>query len=945
MDRAILAELLATGTGFERSRLLTEYAPLADADLAWNLKALYDNIESSDLTRAAEIAAALADLAKVTENTQVSAVAAWTEGMVALDAGQLELALARLDLAEAQFLETGQPLRAAATQVSKLRGLAILGRYDEALACGLEARAVFLDHGDMLAAGKMEQNLGNLDFLRDRYASAEQYYRSARDRFELVGDLKQLVQVDNCLATTLTSQHRFQEAAQIYERARTQAQAAGLEITLAEIETNQGCLALFQGHYDRALEYLERSRRRYAALGMAPWSATADQELADAYLELNLVPEAAVIYARLVPILSELGMRAEQARALAYHGRAILSLGQISAARPLLAQARAIYQAAGNAVGEAMVTLIEAQAHYAQGEYVAAEAAARQAEAPFAEAHAWGRRAQARWLQGEAARAQGKLAEAERLLLKALRSAEEWSVLPAIPRGYTSLGLLAEAQGDAAGAETAFKRAIAAIEEGRAPLPAEEFRTAFLADKLVPYTEMVRLCLADGSPSRVAEAFGYVERSRSRALVEVLGGALATTPPPRDAFEARLISRLEILREELNWFYSQINRPDSEPASRGATMLTSLYQEVQEREARISEINLQLRQRYASPPVSVEPIDLAALLAGLGRETALVEYFSLGGDLLAFVVTDEGIQAVRLPGREAEVEAALRQFHFQLGALKHGAERLGAHLPALIARARHHLTALYDRLLRPLEGRLGERRLLAVPHRALHYVPFHALYDGSAYVIERREVACAPSAAVLLHCLAAPRRPLRQGALFGVSDQRNPRVRDEIRALAPLFPEAVTLLDEQATRASLYEHAASAQVLHLASHGRFRSDNPLFSSLQLADGWLTVREAYRLELRCGLVTLSACETGVSAFAPGDELVGLARGFFSAGAPSLLVSLWTVDDEATARLMVDFYSQLQAGAGPSAALRHAQSQLLEEQPHPYFWAPFVLMGRW
>jgi CHAT domain-containing protein len=136
-----------------------------------------------------------------------------------------------------------------------------------------------------------------------------------------------------------------------------------------------------------------------------------------------------------------------------------------------------------------------------------------------------------------------------------------------------------------------------------------------------------------------------------------------------------------------------------------------------------------------------------------------------------------------------------------------------------------------------------------------------------------------------------------------------------------------------------------ADVLHLACHGYFRPDNPLFSSLRLADGWLTVRDAYDLDLSCDLVTLSACETGVSAIAPGDELIGLARGFFSAGAPALLVSLWRVDDHITADMMASFYKQLREGDGPAAALRHAQRELLERHPHPFFWSPFVLLGRW
>ena len=108
---------------------------------------------------------------------------------------------------------------------------------------------------------------------------------------------------------------------------------------------------------------------------------------------------------------------------------------------------------------------------------------------------------------------------------------------------------------------------------------------------------------------------------------------------------------------------------------------------------------------------------------------------------------------------------------------------------------------------------------------------------------------------------------------------------------------------------------------------------------------MIVRDAYELRLRCMLVTLSACETGVSALAPGNDLVGLARGFLLAGAPALLVSLWMVDDAATADLMTSFYRALLTGIRPAAALRRAQCELLATHPHPFFWAPFTLIGDW
>jgi CHAT domain-containing protein len=98
-------------------------------------------------------------------------------------------------------------------------------------------------------------------------------------------------------------------------------------------------------------------------------------------------------------------------------------------------------------------------------------------------------------------------------------------------------------------------------------------------------------------------------------------------------------------------------------------------------------------------------------------------------------------------------------------------------------------------------------------------------------------------------------------------------------------------------------------------------------------------------MECGLVTLSACETGLSVVAPGDELLGLARGFLSRQTPSLVVSLWMVDDESTAEMMGRFYAWLRQGQGPAGALRQAQREMLERHPHPFFWSPFLLLGRW
>jgi CHAT domain-containing protein len=181
--------------------------------------------------------------------------------------------------------------------------------------------------------------------------------------------------------------------------------------------------------------------------------------------------------------------------------------------------------------------------------------------------------------------------------------------------------------------------------------------------------------------------------------------------------------------------------------------------------------------------------------------------------------------------------------------------------------------------------------------------------------------------------------------LLGVADAQIPGVHQELDALNHAFPEVRTLLDEAATTGELRQNSSRCDVLHLACHAQFRSDNPLFSSLRLADGWFTVRDAYSLKLNCGLVTLSGCDTGMNAIAPGEELMGLARGFFSAGTPSVMLSLWTVDDEATTELMEAFYRELARTKSPAGSLRAAQRELLKQRPHPFFWSPFVVVGRW
>jgi CHAT domain-containing protein len=174
---------------------------------------------------------------------------------------------------------------------------------------------------------------------------------------------------------------------------------------------------------------------------------------------------------------------------------------------------------------------------------------------------------------------------------------------------------------------------------------------------------------------------------------------------------------------------------------------------------------------------------------------------------------------------------------------------------------------------------------------------------------------------------------------------------EEAQSVAEILNGQV-VLEDKATLTRLREMASDCRILHLAAHGDFRPDNPLFSGLALSDGWLTTLDIFNLPLKASLVTLSACQTGRNVVGGGDELLGLMRAFLYAGAASLVLSLWAVEDRSTAQLMTTFYGKLAQGQTKGAALREAQIQFIQGQDgqddtalyaHPYFWAPFFLVG--
>lgn len=925
-----LAKRLVTGkTKRERLRTLAA-ADTTPVEIARSLRDLCYSAWTSDPGSVKKVCAAVTVLADMHEDLEIRAIKAWIEGIAAITRADLEIAVTKLEASSNTFKRLGLEHESARPLVAELIALAMLGRHNDAVRTGKRALRIFQKFGDELAAGKIELNLSNVVSRREKHREAERYCRSARERFRAIGDTEWQTLAENSLANTYAELNDLRKAERTYTDALRNAKAAAMHVTEAEIEASLGNLELLRGNYAKALRLFESSRTTYESLAMPHQKAVAELEIADTYLELNLNTEALEIYKAVSATLRHLKLNAEEARSRANFGRAAIRLGKFSAAKKQLERAAALYVKEGNAMARASVMLEVALIEKRSGNIPAAEALTMKARAILAKSENPRRALPADRLRADLIR--------ERSAKKAKIAFEELSQrsLQLKSFGYYQSALTAHAElelaaGNTKAAKGLYEKAAASIETMRSPLPAEEFRIAFLSDRLEPFQQLMKLAIAE---CRFADAFVWLERFRARALSDSMNLAGA------DGNGGRFGKEIAALREELNWHYKRTNAADtanSERSSRAVIRLEKRIAELLRRAKSSSSAGSHFRNsRFLKK-------DLHALQKKLGVKKALIEYVEVDGQLSAFVVTDRDVKFCDGLISSAEVGSLSRSLRSQFAPLRHTGFGTSALLGSLEARTDQVLGRLHDKLIAPISALIADRDLVIIPAGPLHSVPLHALLSDGKYLIEQRNVIYSPSAAVWQRLASGPKPKFANALLLGYADEKIPMVHSEVERISKLVARANVLKGEQATVRGYLDGASEYDVVHLACHGVFRTDNPMFSSLHFADGWMTANDVASHRINASLVTLSACETGLAEMAAGDEILGLTRGFLSAGARNVVQSLWTVNDYATAELMTHFYAEIQRGRSIAASLRNAQTAMIGRGDHPYHWAPFFLIG--
>jgi len=492
------------------------------------------------------------------------------------------------------------------------------------------------------------------------------------------------------------------------------------------------------------------------------------------------------------------------------------------------------------------------------------------------------------------------------------------------------LGVLKAREGDLAGAESLLRQSLRQVAEwGRITQEGPVARAQVLARPEVRLFSdtLVDVLLKQNRRAEAMEASQGIHAAAESAALDL------TRVRTRDSASAQDLKQLEQARTRNGQLQAELQSAQLQGDQATVEKLQGL---LANNRAEFERTVNRMRQREPEFErlLSVRPSSFAKIQPQLPPEVVLVEYYTSEDRLVIFAATQKELQIHSVPVGRKQLEGWIRGFRARVMSRNESESLAGD---------------LYQALVTPLEPLIAQHKVLTViPSGHLYYLPFAALKKPGGECLNQR-VAVSLLTATELPDVGRYKRTDKPTSVLALAnpDGSLPATTKEVSQLTRLFSKSATYVGEQATKDRVN---GSSQVLHVATHGVLDSHDVNESYLLLAgrNGKLTAGEIFGLDLRnVSLVTLSACETALGESNPGSEVATLAQAFSVAGSKSMLASLWQVEDEATAALMVGFYTQLLTGKTKAEALRLAQMEVMKNPrwARPYFWAAFELIGDW
>ena len=905
--------------------------PVWTEAVAAALKQQADHFLRTDLEQARQLAHLLLAVAQLSQQDVPEALGRRALGNVLMiGEGRSQDAIEQYRQAAAIYEIHQRPVEAAQSQIGVIGGLYLLGRYEEAVVYGGSLRQILLAHEQWPALTGLLLNLANIHRRLGQGQQALALLDEAQDICQKTEAERERPGIMMNRANVLRDLGQLPESLQASRQAEDLFRQRDQLVGAAQARMSQAITRFWLGQYNEALSLFDGVRSLFLADGRSSYAILVERFVSDLLLQVGHFRDVLQKSEQVRQQCQQQGLTYEVAQAWLDEAAAYAGLRQYRQAVAALATARQLFAKVDNEIGVARADLETAAINYQQGSYESSLTTAVACAAAFQQRQHTLQAAQANLLAARAAVALARYDEAAALAQNSLIVSERQSVPWLNYQAHHILGLVAQAQGLTAIAAQQLDEGIHQLEQLRGRLMVE-FRADFLLDKNRIYEDRVALCLQVGQPN---EALQYVERTKSRALVDLVAHQLDLRIQPHDDGDRPLVTKLELWRDQRNQLHRRLAASQEAEVDLQAR-LAALEKQIADAWHELLVRNAAYAREAALLSVRTEPIQ-----PHLADGTLLLEFFVVHGELIVLLVSSQAVKVCQLPGVYRQLVQPSRFLQVNLKAATSGATDV------LLAGAKKQLKRLYHLLLEPIQNdMMAYDKLLIVPHSAvLHYLPFQALYDGQHYLIEKYEVSYLPAASLLHY----ENRPPAGGDMvaFGYDcDGRLPQAPQEAELVASLLNGRV-YSQEAATLGQFQQQSHQARVLHLATHGDFNQANPLFSGLTLANGQLNTLDIFHLRLSASLVTLSACQTGRSVVSGGDELLGLMRAFLYAGASSLLLSLWQVNDASTMEFMRSFYQCLAEGHSKGAALRLTQREFCGEHgrySHPYYWAPFFLVG--
>lgn len=792
----------------------------------------------------------------------------------------------------------------------------------------------------------------------------------------------------------------YPEAIRYFEKALEMARSIGDSVVEGNALGQLGSVYLRQDNYSKALSSYQRAFEIARELKRYSDASRHLGNLGEVYFLLGDLPTAIQHYQQALEMAKEAGDEENQSSLLMETGRLLVAQDDVVRAIASYEQGLAVAVRRANPALRSTGLNALGALYLKTGDYFRATESlqqalksAREMSSPGLEANSLNNLGELQAHQGEPRRAIESFEQALRIAASINSLRNVWQAQAGLAAAYEKLTLLDKAREH-------YISAIEVMESVRARLGGEEEKAGFFQDKVAVYKKQISLLLdlhaKDAKPRYDAEAFHYAELARARALLDLLAEARVDVD---QNVSLDFLKRRQAVLQRISQLTAQLLKERSqEVAKQDKGRIGELEKRLGQADGELGNWLRELRSRnprYAALKYP-EPVTLAETQRILDDKTILLSYSLAEPVSFLFAVTRDDFQVKQLPS-EATIGQGVQKLLAAITDKNHPAPE----------EYRRQAVRLSEQLLQPVSRMLaGKDALVIVPDGALHRLPFEALLlPGAAaqgdlrrlpYLIRRFAISYAPSASILAGLQneqreAAPKAfiafgdpvyagraegviasPLRAASAGRLNFQRLSHSRAEVEGIARLFAndDRELFLGEAASEENVKvpERLSRYRIVHFSTHGYVNEARPRFSGLVLSsppstnlepktspqsaignrqseDGLLAAYEIFNLKLRADLVVLSACETGLGKEVKGEGLMSLMRAFIYAGTPSVVVSLWNVNDESAADLMIRFYRNLKTGRmSKSEALRQAQLETIRDNGFPFFWAPFVLVGK-